>query len=442
MEKYDVVIIGAGPAGLAAAYGLKAAGKNVAVIENDLWGGTCPNRGCDPKKVLLSGVEARDKVAQLHGKGFKTAPLVNWVELQAFKETFTTQVSENSRQGLVKAEIQTIEGTPRFIAADQIQVNQAVITADDFIIATGQRPKLLDVPGKDHLLTSSDFLSLKQMPEEIAIIGGGYIAFELASIANATGTKVHVIHHNERPLKAFDADLVADFITELQQKGIIFHFNVATKEIVQKQNRYTLQANNLELPADLIFAATGRIPNLEGLDLAAANVVSDGHGIQVNAQLQTANPHVYAIGDVVAKKQPKLTPVAGFEARYVVQQLTGTTTAAISYPPIPTVVYGSPKLAAVGVTTVEAAQQPDKYKLKTQDLTQWFSYHRTNDSIAKATLIFDKQDLLVGASVLSYEADTLINYLTLAITQKLDHQSLLQLIMAYPTAASDLPYLI
>jgi Pyruvate/2-oxoglutarate dehydrogenase complex, dihydrolipoamide dehydrogenase (E3) component, and related enzymes len=178
MEKFDTIVIGAGPAGLAAAHNLKANNQNVAIVENNLWGGTCPNRGCDPKKVLLGGVETRDRIMQLQGKGFDEVPYVNWKELEQFKETFTDPVSKSSREGIVNDDITAIDGQPKFISENEIVVNgQDHYQADKFIIATGQRPSYLDIEGKEHLLSSTDFLSLKKMPEDITFIGAGYIAF-------------------------------------------------------------------------------------------------------------------------------------------------------------------------------------------------------------------------------------------------------------------------
>lgn len=442
MEKFDVVIIGAGPAGLAAASQLKANGQNVAIIENDLWGGTCPNRGCDPKKVLLSGVEARDKMAQLNGKGFGTAPTIDWPQLAAFKKTFTDPVSKGSRQSMVNAGITAIDGTPKFVGEHELVVAGRTLTAKHFIVATGQRPNLPDIQGKTYLGTSTDFLDLTEMPKEIAIIGAGYIAFELATIANAAGAKVHIIQRNDRPLKNFDARMVDVFVQQLEQKGIVFHYNVVLESVEKVATGYELKAPNLDLTVAQAFTAAGRIPNVDTLGLDAANVATAPNGILVNQYLQTSNASIFAIGDVVAKKQPKLTPVAGFEARYVVAYLLGQQTKRIHYPEIPTVVYGSPKLAQVGIPVDEALDQPEKYDVQPQDLTNWFSYRRTNDPIAKATMVFDQTKHLVGASVLSYEADTLINLLTIAIDKQLDHQAILDLILAYPTVASDLQYLI
>ena len=434
MEKFDTIIIGAGPGGLAAGSKLAAAGQNVAIIENNLWGGTCPNRGCDPKKVFIAAVEARDKVAQLKGKGFSEVPFVNWSEIEKFKETFTDPVSKGSKDGAINAGITTIDGEPKFISENELVVNEATYSADHFIIATGQRPSYLDIKGKENLLSSTDFLSLKQMPKTIAIIGAGYIAFEMATIANATGAKVHVIHHNDRPLKAFDQDYVNELVKQLEQKGVEFHFNVDTKEIVKDNDRFTIKADNLDLPTDLVIGATGRIPNTDFLDLTKANVKTDKHGVVVNSKLQSSNDKIFAIGDVVSTKAPKLTPVAGFEANYVSEVILQKTAEDLQLPLIPTVVYGSPKLAKVGAQTGS--------KVVDQDVTGWFSYRHGNEPVAKVKIFLNEQEQIIGATVLSQEADSFINLLTKAIEQKMTHQDVQKEILAYPTAASDLEYLL
>lgn len=442
MNKFDAIIIGGGPAGLAEAYALKAAGKDVAVVENYQWGGTCPNRGCDPKKMLLSGVQARDRVAQLKGKGFGEAPLVKWSELEAFKDTYTSKIPDGSRNGLISAGITAIEGSPKFIGEDQISVNDEVYQADKFVIATGQRPSRLNIDGKDNLLTSTDFMNLKSMPKKITFIGAGYIAFELATIASSTGAEVHIVHHNDRPLKGFDKEYVDALVKQLERRGIQFHFNVDTKSITKIGEQYVLDAGDFNLVSDLVVGATGRIPNVDNLDLEKAGVEYSRRGIQTNGKLQTTNPNIYAIGDVVDKNQPKLTPVAGFDARYVADVINGKTDKNIEYPAIPTLVYGSPELAKVGVRTLEAEKNPDDYSVVDQDLTEWFTYYRTNEPVAKAKVVFNKDNQIVEATLMSNEADEVINYLTLAINKKLTHDEIVNTIFAYPTPASDLQYLV
>ncbi|MFV0559990.1 MAG: dihydrolipoyl dehydrogenase family protein [Enterococcus sp.] len=441
MEKYDVVIIGSGVGGLTAAYALHAVGKSVAVIENNLWGGTCPNRGCDPKKVLLSGVEARDRVNQLQKKGFNELPPMKWKEIEAFKRTFTDPVSDSRKSGFAAAGIMTFEGTATFIDETHIQVDEQIIEGKQFLLATGQRPALLPIEGKEYLKTSTDFLSLAEMPKTVVFIGGGYISFELATIAQAAGANVHIIHHNQKPLKAFDASLVKELVKQVESRGITVHLDTEVKKITKKEKEYFLELTQGTLVTDLVFSAAGRIPNCEELHLENAHVVYDAKGILVDTYLRTTNPAIYACGDVLKKNVPKLTPVAIFEAAYVAKVMSDEVHEPIHYPSIPTIVYGSPKLAQVGVTTQEA-EKSSLYTIERKDMTDWFTYSRINEPIAQATLIYTAENKLVGASLLSSQADELINYLALVIDQKITSKQIEQMIMGYPTVASDLDYLL
>ncbi|MGQ4823713.1 FAD-dependent oxidoreductase, partial [Enterococcus faecalis] len=150
---------------------------------------------------------------------------------------------------------------------------------------------------------------LPVLPKEIIFIGGGYIAFELATIANAAGSKVTIVHHNQRPLKEFEASLVEEAVHQMEASGIQFAFGVETQKIISEGTRYRLVGKETELVADMIFCATGRQPNTESLALEQANIVFDKHGIAVNDYLQTSNPKIFACGDIVSRKTPKLTPV-------------------------------------------------------------------------------------------------------------------------------------
>lgn len=182
-----------------------------------------------------------------------------------------------------------------------------------------------------------------------------------------------------------------------------------------------------------------RQPNTESLALEQANIVFDKHGIAVNDYLQTSNPKIFACGDIVSRKTPKLTPVATFEGNYVAKRITDATSEPIKYPIIPTIVYASPKLAEVGVTKSHASSSDQVVEM---DLTSWFTYHRVNEPVAKAELTFDQQNYLIGAAVISEQADELIDDLTLVINQKLTKKELDSYIMGYPTLASDLSYLL
>lgn len=441
-KNYDVVIIGGGVAGKAAAKGLANADKNVAIIENDLWGGTCPNRGCDPKKILLSAAEARNRSEQLIDKGIENAPIINWPDLIAFKNTYTNPISENTKENLKDSGVVTYEGNGIFLDEKTFRINNELLAADQFIIATGARPSILDIKGKEHILTSRDFLDLPEMPETVAFIGGGYISFEFAAIANAAGAKVHLIHHNSTPLKDYDQELVKELMKQLENSGVTIYLDTDISQITKNDQGVLLtNGDEFKLQTDLVFGATGRLPNIENLNLEKAGVQVQKNGIQVNEFLQTTNPSIYAMGDVLAKKQPKITPVASFEARYLISLLTGKKKSSIIYPTIPTIVFSLPKLTQVGVTVEEAKSQPEQYDLSSVDATKWFSYFRINEGISQIKVIIDKKSgFLVGASVINSHADELINLFSILINKKIQGTELNSILFTYPTIASDIPY--
>jgi glutathione reductase (NADPH) len=441
-QQYDVIIIGSGPGAMAAAYALTSE-MEVAVVEADAWGGTCPNRGCDPKKVLYAAAAAQQNIRQLQGCGFATAPKIHWEDLMKFKETFTQPVSHQQKQALVDAGIITITGTAKFIDAHTIAVDEQEYQAQLFILATGQRPALLDIPGKEYFKTSNDFLAFSQLPQKIAFVGGGYISFELANIANSCGSEVHVLHHNQRPLKGFDEEYTQELVQTMTDQGIHFHWDESVAKITKQTDGVLLQlTSQTTLKVDEVICATGRIPNISDLNLAAAEVSYSKKGIKVNEFLQTTNPAIYALGDCLEKSTPKLTPIASFEGSYLAKLLAKNTSQPIQYPVLPTIAFCLPQLAQVGVTTAEATENPD-YDIRALDMSQWFTYKHLNEKLAKAKIIVDKKtDLVVGATVLSNEAEEVVNLLTLIIANKLSAATISQQVMLYPTIGSDLSYLV
>lgn len=442
MKRFDVIIIGSGPGGMAASYELAAKGNEVAVVEADLWGGTCPNRGCDPKKVLYEAVEARENLVQLENKGFDSIPKINWTDLMNFKETFTQPVPIEQKSGLIKQGIQTIAGRAMFKDKQTIRVETIDYQADKFIIATGQRPAILDIPGKEYFGTSTDFLEMKNLPKKIVFVGGGYISLELANIANSCGSEVHLLHHNKRPLKGFDEELTFHLIEQLKKSGIHFHFNESAEIITKKGALFEVGLTSQDsLVVDRVFCATGRIPNVEELGLEKIGVDFNHKGIKVNEHLQTTVETIYALGDCLQKREPKLTPVSSFEGSYLAKLFSKKVQSEIHYPTIPTIIFSSPKLAQVGLTDKETVED-EKYEVQELDLSQWFTYKHRNEPLVKAKIVREKTTgLLVGATVLGNEADQLINLFTLMINQKLPSEDIKSMIMLYPTVASDLSYL-
>lgn len=442
MKEFDVVIIGAGPGGLSLAYQLKAQGKSVAVVEENLWGGTCPNRGCDPKKVLLAAVEAKQHNDYMVGSGIEKSSAINWNELMQFEKTFTKDVSPSSRQGLVDSDVTVYDGHASFIDQHQLQIDDQIISSKKYVIATGQRPSRLDIKGQEYLKTSTDFLKMDKLPKTIALIGGGYIGFEFAAIASAAGADVHLIHHNDRPLKEFPVDGVQSLIQQLQKNGVHFNLNVDITDVALRDKQFRLSDDgDFNLDVDAVFVTAGRQANDDTLNLNQIGVKTDRGGIVVNDHLQTDVENIYALGDVISKRHPKLTPVSGFEAKYLSKELNGGDEP-IDYPVIPTVIYGMPKLAQVGISIETAEQNPEQFNITKLDMKNWFSYRRIKEPVAEAEIIHEKStNRIVGGYVVSSEADTLINYLTMIINKQMTMDDITNEVYAYPTEASDLEYL-
>lgn len=439
---YDTIVIGGGPGGLAAAYALRAAKQSVCVVEGNLWGGTCPNFGCDPKKMLYGVVENRRQAQRYSGKGIAAAPQVDWPAMMAFKHSYTDNVPSGTAAGLEQSGIAHQNGHAEFVDAHTVKVGGSTMTAQNVIIATGAHPSKPDIAGADLLETSTDFLNLPDLPAEIGFIGGGYVAIELANIAVMAGSKVHIIQHNKRLLRAFPEEYGTIVAKQLAAKGVQFHWDTSVKSVTKAEagGVTALTDGGEELHFDHLYAATGRPASVDGLNLKAAGITSERGGITVDDHLRTTAPNVYAVGDVVARSIPKLTPVAGLEGRYVAGVIQGEQ-APIVYPPIPHVVFAGPELAEVGVNMSTATKQPDKYQVTTQAVGSWYTYQRVADKDARVTTITDRDSgLLVGAVVLAADAEELINYLAALITDKKPASALSKWVPAYPSVASDLPY--
>ncbi|MCI1983327.1 MAG: NAD(P)/FAD-dependent oxidoreductase [Bifidobacteriaceae bacterium] len=449
MENFDTIVIGAGPAGLAAAYPLAAAHKKVLVVESDLWGGTCPNRGCDPKKMLYSAVETKQAVGRMRDHGIDGDVSVDWPDLMAFKRAYTSKVPQGTQQGLENSAIATAHGQARFLDAHTITVSEAgegdsahTYQAETFIIATGERARPLDIPGAELLGTSTDFLDFDELPKRLVFIGGGYISFELANIAAEAGSTVTLIHHNDRPLRAFPETLVNQLMELMTARGIDIRLSTQVSGAARDTNgRVRLDTDNGVIVADAVINATGRIPNVDGLGLEAAGVDTTARGIVVDDRLRTSTATISAIGDVVARVQPKLTPVAGFEGRYVAARILETTSAAIEYPDIPTIVFGTEKLAQIGVT-IDEANKSSRYAVKTFDTTHWYTYNRVQDPQATVMVVEDstRNNAVVGVAALSSVADEIINQYAEKFAQGETPSDSTAPIYAYPSPASDLGY--
>lgn len=443
---YDLLVIGSGPAGGRAASEARKKGWNVAIIEESAFGGTCPNRGCDPKKVLVGIASIYDDAKRVLGSGLDGEVNLNWKDLKSFKEFFTNPVPQSVEDSLQREGIDTFEGTASFQDPHTITVGNQTLTGKKIIIATGAKPVDLPIDGGEYMTRSDEFFELDEIPERVLFVGGGYISFEFAHLCARLGKEVIILHKGKHVLENFDHEMSNKLIELTKDAGVDIHVGTEVKSIEkQQESRFLVRAKKFEhqhdFKADLIVHGAGRTPNLDGLELEQAGIDFSDDGIQVNSHYQsTSHRHIYAAGDVAATGLPPLTPVAGQEMEHLLQHLLeGKEMNAINTP-IPSVVFTYPKLAKVGLTQQEASDRKIPYEVQSKSISSFFSYKRTKEAGAYVKILTNPEtDEIIGAHFLTSSADHLINLFTLAIYKKVTKQELSSLLWAYPSEESDIP---
>ncbi|WP_214807396.1 NAD(P)/FAD-dependent oxidoreductase [Exiguobacterium sp. s102] len=448
VENFDLIVIGTGSAGSAAASKCSKAGWKVAIIDSRPFGGTCSLRGCDPKKVLVGAAELIDGIHRMKGNGVTAGSDLDWSELMAFKRIFTEPVPDSREKNFQKAGIQAFHGRASFLSEDQIQVGDDILTGKHILIANGAKPAPLAIEGTEHLTYSDEFLELDELPAKLVFIGGGYISFEFAHIAARAGSEVHIIHRGKRPLEHFESELVDLLMEKSEEVGIHLHLETEVKSIEKNGAFYTVTGVNdgqqVHFEGGLVLHGAGRMPDLEDMQLEKGNVEREKRGVAVNEFLQSrSNPRVYAAGDAAATEGLPLTPIASMESHVVASNLLKKNHRSPNYKVMPTVVFTLPKLASVGLSEEQAREKGHQIKVNKMETSDWYTYKRTNEKYAMVKVIIDEEsDKILGAHLISHEADELINHFATAIQFNLTTKDLKQMIYAYPTAASDLGYMV
>lgn len=447
-KEFDVIVIGTGSAGLTVAYGCHLADWRVAVIDSRPFGGTCAQRGCDPKKVLVGGAHVIDWYNRMEGHGLSGERThLNWPELIRFKQTFTEPVSDSNKKAFTNAGIEAIQGRAHFVDKTTLAVNGETLSARYVVIASGAKPRPMNIPGEEHLTTSTEFMELPHLPERIVFIGGGYISFEFAHIAARAGAKPRILHRSATPLKGFDADVVKQLVEASRKANIGVQLNTEVEKIEKYPDHlviHTLEDGRAQtFTADMVVHGAGRVPEIDDLDLDKAGIEREKQGVTVNEYMQSvSNPAVYAAGDSAASGLP-LTPVAGMEGQVVIANLLEGNHQQPDYRGVPSVVFTLPPLATVGLREDEAEEQGLKFKVNQGDSSGWFTSRRErlNHSGFKV-LVEEDTDKILGAHIFGPHAEEVINLFAVAIRFGLKASDLEPIPMAYPTSSSDVSYML
>jgi len=439
-QSFDVVVVGSGTSAYYAAHTLTDGGKQVAIIDERPYGGTCALRGCQPKKYLVANAEAIAGAKHLVGNGVVEAPRTDWEALQRLKGEFLDGLSEESRAGYDQSGIQTFSGHAQMTAPNVIEVGDEKLTAGHIVIATGSLPRRASIPGCEFAGTSDDFLNLPTLPKRVLFIGGGYISFEFATVTAYAGSQATILHRSERVLKNFEQDCVNVLIQAAAHAGIDVHTNQTPVKIEKTESGLLVTTESgATFETDCVIEATGRVPNLSILAGTSHGVEHSSKGVTVNGHLQSvSNPRVFAIGDVSSSGQ-QLATVGDYQGALAATNILTGNTRSVDYRVVPSSVFTIPTLATVGFEEKHATEAGCDFRVNCGSTAEWASSKRIGERHGYYKVLIEKgSDRILGAHLVRHNAAEVINIFALAIQQNLTSRDLKEVMWAYPTASSDL----
>ena len=437
---YDLFVIGAGSGGVRAARIAASHGKRVAICESDRVGGTCVIRGCVPKKLFVYASQYKKLFKAAESFGWQVNSQFNWADLMKNKNQEIDRLNKIYLSILDNNNVDLITGHGRFVDAHTVDVDGQQYTTEHILVATGSHPKYPDIEGIEHVISSDHALELEQLPKSIIINGAGYIGVEFACIFNALGVKVDLVYHGDLILNGFDRQVREWAQQAYRDNGV--NIRLGTQIHAVKPNPegpgYVCESNKGSLTADLVMFATGRAPNTEGLDLAAADVETDSAGHIVVDQSQcTGTAGIYAVGDVCNRY--KLTPVAIKEGHLLADRLFNGSDLFPEYDHIPTAVFGQPEIASCGLTEEQAEQYCEHINCY-QSSFRAMKFSMTNiQEKTHMKLIFDEsKDLLVGCHIVGQDAAEMIQTMAVAMKKGVSKSDLKRTMALHPSSAEEL----
>ena len=448
-REYDVIVIGTGVAGSDVAWHCREAGMRIAITDHQTYGGTCALRGCVPKRVLAGAAEVVARVHDQQGRGLRGEVSIDWAQLLAFERSFTDPVPRRKEERFRRAGIHTWRGFARFAGPNRVAIGDDLFSARYIVIATGAHPRPLDVPGADLVTQSGDFFYLETLPERIVFIGGGYISFEFAHVAARGGAKATILQRSGRVLKGFDHEIVDRLVQASREVGIDVQMNMPLLSVEKTAAGLLVRAGREgeeeTFEADIVVHGAGRVPAIEGLDLAAGGVETDRRGIRVNEYLQSvSNPAVYVAGDA-NPGGVQLTPVAVRDAHIVVDNILNGNARAADYWVVPSAVFTNPLIASVGLTEEAAKEKGIPYIVHAGDLSERFTNRGINQKhVGYKLLIESDSRRILGAHLIGHHVEEVINIFALAIKHGLtvDDLTLDAIPWAYPSNTYDIIHMV
>lgn len=442
-DHFDLVVVGGGSGGLAAAQRAVEYGASVAVIEHARLGGTCVNVGCVPKKIMWNAAGLAHALDDARGYGFGVGDYSHdWAALKKQRDAYIFRLNGIYERNLSNKGIRYVAGKASLDGTNNVRIDDLALSAERIILATGGSPIVPDLPGAELGITSDGFFELEQCPRRVAIAGSGYIAVELAGMLRALGAKVDLFARRDSVLRSFDEMLQQALIEALQADGITLHFQSTPAGVkpVDEGVELELHGGTAHGPFDTLIWAIGRQPETAELNLVSAGVNTDDRGYVPTDEFQTTNvEHVFAIGDVTGRDA--LTPVAIAAGRRLADRVWGGMNGRhLDYRNIPSVVFSHPPIGTCGLTEREAREEyGDDIKTFTSSFVPMynsFTQHRTKANMKLITVGRDEK--IVGIHMIGHGSDEMLQGFAVAIRMGATKSDFDDTVAIHPTSAEEL----
>jgi len=436
---YDLFVIGGGSGGVRAARMSASYGARVAIAEEYRYGGTCVIRGCVPKKLLVYASHFRDDFEDASGFGWTVGERsFSWPALIAAKDKEIARLEAAYSGLLAKAGVTVLAGRARLVDPHTVEWGGKRISARYILVATGGRPFVPDIPGRELGITSNEAFHLPEMPRRIIVVGGGYIAVEFAGIWNGLGAETTLAYRGEEILRGFDRDVRRFLHAEIEKKGVHVQCGAEVAALEKRDGAVAARLTNGETRrVDAVMFATGRIPNTGELGLEAAGVALAADGsVRVDAHSRTTVPSIYAVGDVTHRLQ--LTPVAIREGAAVAATLFGGKPTAADHANVPTAVFSQPPIGTVGLSEEAALERYPEIEVYKTDFRPMKATLSGSTERTLMKLVVDRaSQRVVGAHMVGDDAAEIIQGVGIAVKAGLTKADFDATVGIHPTAAEE-----
>jgi mercuric reductase len=418
MERYDLIVIGAGSAARdAAGKAAREFGAEVAMVERERWGGSCPNVACQPTKAYLVAAElVHDLNTLADTVGIDVGPArADLARVKARKDSLR-RTQESWRELLQGAGYDTVMGEAHFVDARTIRVGERTLSAPRILIGTGSRTAVPPVPGLDEIdwIDHVSALELTELPESLLVIGGGAVGLEFGQAFSRFGSKVTIVDALDQIAPRSDAQAAAELQAALEDEGIEVILGSFVERVRRDGDGVVARIGDREIRVDEVLLSAGRVPNVEELGLERVGVETTRAGIAVDERLRTSVEGIWAAGDVTGLAQ--FTPIAQYQARVAVDDMFGTNGAAADYSYLPTAIFTDPELAGLGLTEPEAAEQGLDVETAVHELSNVTRAKFLGARHGLYKLVYERQSRrVVGVHVVSRGASDVVQSLAIAL---------------------------